>query len=196
MYRETRSGSTWLCNFLCKHLDKKHIFLDTHSRIVEHIKPNDEHARYLFSTHHVESIFPAKDYVDPLIIRCTRRDSFEQMLSEFFLGLTYAAVTNIFNEQDEKKFNSYLANQRISTATEDDVKKWVITYKIKLEAWNIFSKGRKVQTIYYEDFFEGTTLEGVDLLIKFDDTSKKLPDYKETVFVNYDQIREWFIKLS
>jgi hypothetical protein len=118
------------------------------------------------------------------------------MLSEFFFGLTYAAVPNIFTEQHEQKFNSYLANQRISSATEDDIKKWVTTYQTKLAEWNEVSKDLNVQTVYYEDFFEGTTIEGIDLLIKFDSTTKKLPDYKKTVFVNYDQIREWFIKLS
>lgn len=191
-----RSGSTWLCTFLCNHLNKKHIFLDIHSRIYKHVKPSERHGRYLFSSHSVESILPARDYDDPIIIRCTRRDSFEQMLSEFFFGLTYAAVPNIFTEQHEQKFNSYLANQRISSATEDDIKKWVTTYQTKLAEWNEVSKDLNVQTVYYEDFFEGTTIEGIDLLIKFDSTTKKLPDYKKTVFVNYDQIREWFIKLS
>lgn len=192
VYREMRSGGSWLCNFLSHNLQKRHIFLEHHSQISLKIKPNPSHSKYIFSTHKLEYFAPVLDYDNPIIIKCSRRNNFEQMLSEFFLSLTERAVSNIISDDDFVKFQT-MTNQRISRVTKEDVKIYKDRKNQELALFESFVQGLEVRTIYYEDFFDGTKIPDIDLLIKFDETvTKKLPDYKQSVFVNYEEIKEWF----
>ena len=149
-------------------------------------------SKYIFSTHKLEYFAPVVDYDNPIIIKCSRRNNFEQMLSEFFLSLTERAVSNIISDDDFVKFQT-MTNQRISRVTKEDVKIYKDRKNQELALFESFVQGLEVRTIYYEDFFDGTKIPDIDLLIKFDETvTKKLPDYKQSVFVNYEEIKEWF----
>jgi predicted nucleotidyltransferase len=86
-----------------------------------------------------------------------------------------------------------MTNQRISRVTKEDVKFYKDRKNQELVLFESFMQGLEINTIYYEDFFEGTKISDIDLLIKFDETvTKKLPDYKQSVFVNYEEIKDWF----
>ena len=192
VFREMRSGGTWLCNFLAKALEKRHIFLEHHSQLALNMKASPLHSKYLFSTHKLEYMKPVINYHNPLIIRCARKDKFEQMLSEFFFAVTNRAVSNIYSETDKIRFDNISKIQSIKVS-KNDVHNWIDRNVSDENQWKEFSKNLTVHAVYYEDFIEGTTIDGIDLLLKFDESiTEKLPNYKESVFVNYDEIKEWF----
>lgn len=195
VYREMRSGGSWLCNFLSKNLHKKHIFLEHHSHLVHNIKPNDLHVKYIFSTHEVDYMKPVKDYINPIVIHCSRRDRFEQMLSEFFMSATNQTVSNIHDTSDLDRFTT-ISNIKITHVTKDIVLRWKEKQSNETNKWQSFSHELNVHTIYYEDFFAGAKIDDIDLVLKFDDeTTKKLPSYKQSVFVNYEEIKDWFYSI-
>lgn len=195
IYREMRSGSTWLAEFLSKKLNRKHIFLDYYPELVSNLIPIEGHSSYIFSSHIIENLYPVKLYDDALLIRTARRNLFEQMLSLVFFR-TYRNLTktaaNIWNEADRIKFEDMTQN-KYCTLAEHDIISWLEQKRELDNQWLAFAKDYPSQTLYYEDFEEGVLLSNTDILIKLDSSgTQKLPDYKRNVFSNYDQIEYWF----
>ena len=135
---------------------------------------------------------PVQDYDNPLIIRCARKDKFEQMLSEFFFAVTNRAVSNIYSENDKLRFDTMINVQSINVS-KNDVYNWINRNLTDEADWKKFSENLNVHTVYYEDLIDGTRVNGIDLLLKFDEAiTTKLPSYKQSVFFNYVEIKEWF----
>ena len=195
IYREMRSGSTWLAEFLSKQLNRKHIFLDHYPELVTNLVPNKEHTSYIFSSHVIKNLQPVKLYDDAILIRTARRNLFEQMLSLVFFR-TYKNLTkvaaNIWNDEDRISFEKVTQN-KYCTLSEQNVISWLEQKRELDNQWLAFAKDYPSQTLYYEDFEEGVLLSNTDILIKLDSSgTQKLPDYKRNVFSNYDQIEYWF----
>ena len=194
IYREQRSGSTWLTSFLVRTLNRRHMFVDYYEDLLPVWTPHENHSSYIFSSHLIENIEPVKMYDNARLLRTTRRDFFEQLLSLVFFrtykNLTHTAA-NIWNEEDRIKFESVTRNKY--SLTETDIIRWLKEKRDLDREWSRFSADLPHQTLYYEDFEEGVLLEGTNIFIKFDELStQKLPDYKRSVFSNYDEIRYWF----
>lgn len=197
IYREMRSGSTWLASFLTNQLNRKHIFLDFYPELIANLVPNKEHASYIFSSHVIENLQPVKLYDDALLIRTARRNLFEQMLSLVFFR-TYKNLTsspaNIWNDTDRIKFEETTQN-KYCTLSEQNVISWLEQKRVLDNEWLNFTKDYPSQTLYYEDFEEGVLLDNTDIFIKLDSSgTQKLPEYKKNVFSNYDDIEHWFTK--
>ena len=196
IYREMRSGSTWLAAFLANQLNRKHVFLDYYPELVANLVPSEEHTSYIFSTHLIENLHPVKLYDDALLIRTARRNLFEQMLSLVFFR-TYRSLTksaaNIWNDTDKLNFENVTQN-KYCTLAEHDVISWLEQKRDLDNQWLAFAKDYPSQTLYYEDFAEGVLLNGTDILVKLNSIgTQKLPEYKRNVFTNYDEIEHWFI---
>ena len=206
IFREHRSGSTWLAKTIADILGREHIFFDTgeFTRLTgegqiqyfidRQVEPEDNNR--VFSTHTFKALESLGKYNNPLVIRCTRRDVTEQFLSYWTCQATGFAFKH--NHVDpmlnvgKKVFEKF--QQERFMLNKQDLYRYIMLKQRYVYNWNEYAKNHQTYTVYYEDLFDGVKIEGIDALLKFDiqnDYMSKLPDYKQDVFVNYEQINEW-----
>lgn len=215
LFREPRTGSTWFSNHLAKHLNRKHCFIENEfalksmlgfskERFLFEINKHDMN-NTLFSTHLFEFLPLLEQYENPIVIRCSRRDKFDQFLSHNFLKYsqrTFGPLTNIISGEIEEKCRTYF-DELISTQTVVS-KNEVISYMHMVNEWNSlwnqYASRYENYTVYYEDLCDsGIDIPSLGLYnckMNVKGTTMKLPEYKSKVFLNYEMIHKWIKELD
>lgn len=136
--------------------------------------------------------------LDPIVIRCDRHSLVDHFFSIKFIEYTYN-FTNIrfYETMDDHPSLKYGLEQKV-TISEETVQEYVASrLKIHLRFLKD-TRGIDTTTIYYEDWHKRFDLPSLGLydidLCNGMQYTKKLPDYKRTVFVNYDEAASWIEK--
>ena len=206
MFREQRSGSSWASFVIPPKLKRAFRHLDRmvddkdDTKIIGQVfkKFQNEFTKTdtVYSTH-LFKLLPSLVDVDNLyLIRTTRRNKIEQILSLIYMntylhGLTHYYVDQSKNQQ-MKHFENTLLNPVI--VLKQEVLKSCQTFKRHEDLWNEYGVHHDNFVLVYEDCEQGITIDdlGIDLKWSNDDQyTYKLPEYKSKAFQNYDQIVDW-----
>lgn len=207
LFRETRSGSSWLTSYLCTVLNKQSIFLEENYsnkklfekiKILENIEQTISDYQSIIHTHVYEMTKMLHKYDNPIVLRCSRKNKFEQFLS--WCGIKYSNYNfyNLQNNLTTEQMNEYkkFISKRIAVKKQDYTN-WC-RYEIDRinKFWPIAEKFENY-TIYYEDMLEGSANIPILNLYNIKSTNEgfiiRLPEsYKKDMFINYDEVKEWF----
>lgn len=199
LFREPRSGSTWLSNYLADKLNRQFKLVD--NMLVYNTKDvqfsqeiNDE--KMLLNTHCFNLLSSMKNYSNPVLIRCHRKNTFEQILS-----LAVTQRTHFYNIHDAKGRATFEDNIRQLESRELRLEKKQIENYIKLrndmtDYWNTYAKQYENYEFCYEDLSQGCEIFNFGK-VSMQGYTEILPDnYKSRVFVNHDEIKEWCNQLD
>lgn len=194
LFREPRSGGTWLSSYLAEKLNREFSFVDYDSLYQSDTevfqKEGDEHR--LLNTHYFKFARSMKNYKDPVIIRCRRIDSVEQFLSAMFCNLRNK-FTNISSEEDKNVFDQDL--KRIAEM-KTELRREYFDYFLKQKedwdsCWNQIVNTHESYDITYEDLTNGIDLFGFGKVDMKNYTEKFPENYKEIAFTNYNEVKQW-----
>lgn len=208
LFRETRSGSTWLTSYLCEKLNKKSIFIEEDLPnllpLAEKIKRAENreqiNADYdsIIHTHIYELTRILHKYDNPIVLRCSRKNKFEQFLSWCAIKYSNYKFYNLQKNQGMDQTNLYdeFINKKI-VVTKQDYNIWK-NYELDRinKCWRL-ADPYDSHIIFYEDLLEGTanipTLNLYNIKINDDGLILKLPEsYKERMIINYNEVKKWF----
>lgn len=193
MFREPRSGSTGITSFLACKLNRIFYFVDT--------RPDWQNAigdhNLLYNTHNFTLLSKLDSYDNPFILRCYRKNKFEQFLSLVF-ALTIGKSINIGRNTASEDIEKLQAcSQKKIKVPLDYVQRFLLKKKEEDDLWDQYSCKYDNYTIYYETLTEPIVIPELGLLnVKINSHTEKLPDYKRNVFENYDQIKRWFTEVQ
>ena len=195
VFREMRSGGTGFCDELASALGKNFNFV-TESLDDAIISPD-----VLNNTHRFNLIEDVVKICNPILIRVTRRNKTEQLLSKQAIAhsanvMADKAIINIIPDTTEEQLTGFdeLVKNHPLTIEERQV---IVFARQCLEydyLWKKYGSLVENTTVYYEDLVEPMSLPIIDLhRISFlDDThTAKFPEYKNRLFTNYTQIEQW-----
>jgi LPS sulfotransferase NodH len=199
LFREPRSGSTWLSNYLAEKLNRQFRLVDNMSvynrdDIVFFQKSNDENM--LLNTHCFRLIHSMKNYTNPVLIRCYRKNTFEQILS-----LAVTQRTHFYNIHDDigrvTFENDIQRLENIGIRLEKKQVENYINLRNKMtDYWNQYAKQYENYEFCYEELVQGCEIFNFGK-VSMQGYTEVLPDnYKSRVFVNYDEIKEWCNQLD
>lgn len=195
VFREMRSGGTGFCAELSASLGKNFNFVEE-SLDDAIISPD-----VVNNTHRFNLIEDVVKICNPILIRVTRRNKTEQMLSKHAIVhsadvMSDNAIVNIMPDTTEEQlagFDELVKNHPVTIE-----ENYVIGFARQcLEYDSLWKKyGSLVEntTVYYEDLLEPIPLPIVDLRrMSFlaDTHTAKFPEYKSRLFTNYTQIEQW-----
>jgi len=196
MFREPRSGSTGLTTALSTLLNKRFLFVENKKDIIYD-------SSVLINTHHFMFLHAVKEEHNPILLRCTRRNRTEQMLSSKTLALTRKDI-KLYNIEDHttpeqlEEFNTYLKknNKSISKL---DVFKFAMEKKTENFLWDKLASKFDNHVFYYEDLTNNIDIPILGMYninLEIDKYTKKIPEYKKEFYTNYDSVKEWIDKCS
>ena len=194
LFREPRTGSTWLDIKLSKILNRERNFLGKPLKgeglkfFLDRSQQDTDHNKIL-STHYFEALKSLKNYNNPTIIRTLRKNKLEQFLSQY-LGL-YTEIR--YNKSLEE-------NMSIGPII---VPKWKAIEFIELRKknellWDNYSNHYNNETVYYEDLLKGYSFKHlpiptIGMNLDTEDLPKKIPYNKKEIVLNYDQLETLFL---
>ena len=187
MFREPRSGSTGLTQALAAKLNKTFLFIEHKSQIVDD-------SSVLLNTHNFKLLHELKKENNPILLRCTRKNKFEQFLSLKMLWLTN--FTNIYqNGETEKinKFNKFIKENN-KEITKGEVLKFLVSKKNENLLWNQLACNFETHVFYYEDLanvIDIPVLGMYNIDMDLEKYTKKIPEYKKDFYTNYDMVKQW-----
>lgn len=198
IFREPRSGSTWLSNKVASVLNREHLFFesiipqDTTERkaYFENRKQSLEDSNYVLSTHLFYALQHLKHYENILFIRTARKDITEQCISHLYNEYTEWKQPNIESIEDLVKFKSKF----MGLIQKDRVKIYMNQKISNMKMWDEFSSNIENRTIWYEDMPNGFDIPELgihNLSMKSQDITFKMPHNKKQLVSNYDQIDSW-----
>lgn len=206
VFAEERSGSTWLTDTLALRLRRRHRYLEMDQEAVPDLewawRVRDNPYSYsaldaVFQTHRfaVLASLPGK----PIVLRTTRRDSFEHILSYFFLESTrqrypeFWRLPHLFADTDPAYFRHIVDSSRGLTVTRPEVEAWFDKKRARDALWRQHAAAYDSQTVYYEDLAQGVAIRSLNAHLSFASSSgvRKLPYDKYALFPNLEQIRAW-----
>jgi hypothetical protein len=208
LFRETRSGSTWLVDYMCLKLNKKSVFLEKdlpeNLQLSDKVKKLNDRVQLetdynsILHTHVYELSTILGKYDNPIVIRCSRKNKFEQFLSWCSIKYSNYQFYNLQKNQnifDKKLYNKFISKKIL--VTKHDYSEW-LSYEIDRinKFWDL-SKPFENHVVYYEDMLDGTaSIPQLNLYnIKMDDNLSiiRLPEtYKKDMIINYNEVKEWF----
>jgi hypothetical protein len=129
------------------------------------------------------------------ILRCDRRNLVEHFFSLKFIDLVNDFTNIRFYETIEDHPSLKYGLEQKVIISEQSVQEYVAN-RLKIHmAFLKNTKGMNTTTVYYEDWDKKFDLPSLGLydiaLLSSTQYTKKLPDYKRTVFVNYDEAANW-----
>lgn len=214
LFREPRSGSTWLTKELSFRLKRKPEFLvskderfiqgpERSAFVFEYfdkIVPKDDDNKKLFHTHAFDGLKIINRYVNPILLRCIRRNKTDQFCSRFVVK-NFTNIYNINTDQEYKQLPKIesitIPISKINSITKpvSNIEHYIRGHIQKEQQWNQYSSPYENETIYYEDLLEDNTLKLFDIGMNTINEKNasightiKLPyDYKK-IIVNYDEI--------
>lgn len=208
LFKEQRSGSSWLCNHICNVTKLNYVFVEgeyqqlgRHERIKTILsrERQDSDIGSLLHTHLFEGLLTLKKYDNPLVIRCSRRNRFEQFLSWYtvkssnwkFFHLMKNESTNV----GEREVFSDLLKSKIVVPKSEYIEFMDRVVHTSDRYWEL-AKNYDNQTIFYEDMLVGgfdiPMLDMHDIHMDQDVFLKNPDSYKKEIFINYDEVKEWF----
>jgi len=194
VYRDFRCGGAAFTSSLAKMLDKKFAFFT-------YIDETFDDTTMLFNTHEFDTLEEAINRYDPVLIRCERKNKVEQFFS--LRTAFYLDNPDLLNITEDTKVESLEQFDRFAKSkvivSKDTVIDFVEERKVIDELWNRFTKDRETQTVYYEDIVKNTVdiplLNLYNVKLELNEHTKKFPDYKRAVYVNYNEVNEWINEL-
>ena len=152
---------------------------------------------YLDLTDHFNEKLEELDrYINPFVFRCTRKNKYEQFLSEVavhHIGNSFRNIEKDGPTQDIESFYNF-TKQRIKIDFKNVVK-FMRRKENEDYLWNEYASLYENYTLYYEDMSVPFDIPALNLYnVTIEHRTEKLPDYKRDVFTNYDQVVEWFSK--
>lgn len=209
LFKEQRSGSSWLCHHICKTInltytlvEDEYQHLPRHDRIKNIVSRKQQDTDYgsLLHTHLFEGLMSLSKYDNPIVIRCSRKNRFEQFLSWYAVKSTNWKFFHLMRSEEKsnfgerKVFDDLLKSKIVIPKSEyHEFMHRVVDTSDKF--WNLASRYDN-QVIYYEDMMEGSfdiPVLGMYNNHMDEDTFIKNPDsYKKDIFVNYDEVKDWF----
>ena len=209
LFRETRSGSTWLAGYLCSKLNRTSIFLeedlpksmtlDDKIKRLSGRKQLESDRNVIIHTHIYELTKILHEYDNPIVLRCSRKNKFEQFLS--WCGIKYSNYKFYNLQKQQNIFDTRLYEKFISKKiqiTKQDYLEWCDYELDRIDKSWAFVKPFENHTVYYEDMLDGTAnipnLDLYNIKMNNDGSILKLPEnYKKNMIINYNEIKEWFI---
>jgi len=200
IFREPRSGSSWISNALSQKLNKSlyhYEYEDSYSKI-DVFDPLKFQRQDTIYTTHMFQLFSKLKTIDPYVIRTTRRNKIEQCLSILYWNSFPDSMKHNYVEKnsdqliEEKIFNTALINP--VTLREHDVVDTIMKIKYRDLLWETSFKDFKTDTIFYEDLVDQVHLPDLAVTLSFNENtnfSQKMPEYKTKVFKNYKQVIDW-----
>ena len=196
VFREPRSGSSWVSNALMKKLNKHLYHYDTHvDRNTEFDPLSFNDNNMLYSTH-LFHLLPQLKVIDPYIIRTTRRNKTEQCLSMLYWNYFPDSIKHYFVDESKNtsmdNFNKSLVNP--VTVTKDSIIDLMLKMKQRDKLWADNFKDFKSDVIVYEDLMDQAHISKLDITLSFNTEtqySHKMPEYKTKAFKNYQQAVDW-----
>ena len=199
LFREPRSGSTWFSLYLAYRLGRRWHMVDDKTLYEQESpeffqKPKDEHL--VLSTHSFELLSSMKNYNNPILIRCYRKNVFEQFLST--IVMEHTNFFNISNVVDREKFESLIQELEKNQlhVKKSRIEDYIMIKKNWNECWNTQAAGHEHYDVCYEDLAAGCELFDFGKVTMGKHTKSLPKNYKARVFVNYDEIKEWCDQLS
>ena len=190
MFREKRSGSTGLTQALGARLDKTLLFINEKNLVVYD-------SSVLLNTHNFSLLLEVKEEHNPILLRCTRKNKFEQFLSLKIANLTGFTNIQTFDttEQDAQRIivNKYMKDNHIEI-TKSEVFNYLREINRDEKLWNQTASKFSNHIFYYEDLFAPITVPVLGIYnvnIGIDGYTKQIPEYKKEFFTNYDLVKEW-----
>jgi hypothetical protein len=195
VFREMRSGGTGFCAKLSLALGKKFNFVEE-SLNDAIISPD-----VINNTHKFNLIEDVVTICNPVLIRVTRKDKTEHMLSKQAIVhsstvMPDKAIINIQSHTTDEQlagFEDLVENHPI-TIEERQVIGFARQCLEYDSLWKKYGSLVENTTVYYEDLLKPMSLPIVDLRsINFLDDmhTSKFPEYKSRLFTNYAQIEQW-----
>jgi hypothetical protein len=200
VFREMRTGGTAFSAELSAVLAKKFNF------VIESLDDAIISPDVLNNTHNFDLIEDVVKICNPILIRVTRRNKTQQMLSKQAIihsanVMADKAIINIMPDTTEEQlagFDELVKNHPV-TIEEKDVIGFAKQYLEYDSLWKKHGSLVENTTIYYEDLLNPISLPIVNLpRISFLDNRKhtaKLPEkYKNRLFANITEIGQWMEK--
>jgi hypothetical protein len=206
VFAEERSGSSWLTEVLCTRLSRQYAYVELDREEI----PDEEWARRVagdpeaysdpanvYQTHRFAILKSLAN--QPFVIRTTRRNRLEQVLSSLFLDRTrqtapdFWRLPHVLGFQGPSEFLDVLGRTVGTYVDESEIAAYFAKKAARDELWRECSPRHDARTIFYEDLVEGVDIPQLDLRLCFSTPSvyQKLPYDKRTLFANYDQIARW-----
>ena len=208
VFSEERSGSSWLSDEISRRLNLPclDVMKVLSSDLLVCKGYNSINSKHITASIRNNAVFHChffhllKKDIDGIILRTTRRMTFEQMLSYRIVyesknknpKFYYYPHVHVNNTEMDYNFQQMITTMEIELY-EDEVIEYVKLKKERNLLWDEFSKNK--QTIYYEDLYRGIDIPELNLKnIKFSDGgfSEKLKYDKRSVIKNWKQAEIWF----
>ena len=201
VFREERSGSTWFTSKLCHHLNRQFYFFDGYQAhknfkdreeyFLNRKQENEDYDRVL-NTHNFFAMKSLGNYDNPVILRITRKDKVEQIISLYMTSMIN--LHNIHNNAELAKLPK-LDKFIIPINKIEDYVNQFVSYE---EHWQKYSLKYERVTVYYENLLDSYSspllnISNWSMKNLNDSPTLKLPYDKKTLVLNYNQI-ELYIK--
>jgi LPS sulfotransferase NodH len=208
LFREPRSGSTWLTRKLSELTNREHVFIEKsmlHMTLDKRLsefaqrKQQDQDFNSVLSTHHFTFLEHIGHYTNPLLIRTVRKNTTEQFISHCLAKMTQWRHPNLHPESNLAVINDSL--KQLGTGhiiPRRQVENYVQQKKTWDQQWNEYASMYENCTISYEDMIAGFDLPQLalyDLQMKEVDSTMPMPYNKQEIILNYDQIDRWIKEL-
>lgn len=200
VFREMRSGGTGFSSSLAGFLAKTFNFVE------ETLDDAIFSPTVLNNTHNFSLIPNVIEKVNPLLIRCTRRNKVDQFLSKEAILLSVElmpekALINIQPHTTKEQLDGFsqLVEKHQKVIPEAQVIGFANKCLNRDKLWREHASVVENETVFYEDLLNPIDIPIVDLynvsLLNGPIAStEKMPDYKHKLFPNYDQVTEWMKK--
>lgn len=197
VFREMRTGGTGFTSSLCGLLGKVFHFIDEDSLDRAKLVP-----KVVNNTHRFNLIEDVLKRCNPILIRVTRRNKTDQMLSKYAIIhsakiMPEKAITNIQASTTEEQlagFNELVRNHPLEIEEVEVIKFAKECLKNDL-IWETHESLVESTTVYYEDLLSPMSLPIVDLhkinFLATKNNTLKFPEYKRKLFTNYNQVEKW-----
>jgi len=186
IFREERTGSTSFTNAL-------HRLLKKPTKFVEYIEQIEYDSSVIMNMHHFDFLPLVKKEDNPIIFRCTRKNRFDQFLSFHTKELTNFCNIHDTNTEEVVKFESFVSNNKI-TLDYLSLFRFAVAKRKENLLWDAAASIFDNQVFYYEDFDNPVDIPLLNLYnvnIYEGQHTKKIPDYKETLYTNLDEVKKW-----
>lgn len=196
VFRDRRSGSTAFTHVIANALGLRYEFINSFDEY-------QADPQALYNTHSFDILGNLKVSDNPLILRCTRKDKTEQVLSSYIARVgevlykkqmlqIFTGTTNTEELLEFSELYSRTFAPSIGAIDKElrDIKKWD-------NIWNEFTSRFDNQTFYYEDItdtFDIPNLGMYNISVTRDNYTKKLPYNKRDIITNYDAVKEYISK--
>jgi hypothetical protein len=209
VFAEERSGSSWLTDTLCilLHRNPEYVEMDNEeiddeewSATVARDPVKYSDVRCIFQTHRFAILKTVPGA--PVLLRTTRREQLEQVLSVLFLDRIkrtspeFWRLPHVFRSRGPARFRQVVESTAGDTVQEHEIEAYFERKRSRDALWNQYAQRHDTQTIFYEDLFHGVAVPVLGLWLNFPGPSQyvKLPYDKRVLFSNYEQIVEWVQK--